>query len=481
MSDSSDCEEKFSNDKCDKCHSHPKKAVSAHCDCKDGHQGPPGPAGLSAVGPNPFWNQSDWYVNPVTGSNISNGLTPLTAVRTIMGGIVPRWGTSSPILTSTVTIHLLASETFQQEEVVVSPILTEGANFVIRGEGNPSIKTDTISSIISVLDPTVGTNLVLTLTGGSAGLSAGNLIRNATTGTCAVIDSIVGPNITVSQPLDQAGLTTVSSAPALVQNSAWAVGDSLVFYNGFLLNLKVANPQGGDATGTFGDSPVFWLENIFVPSLGGVGNSTFTPFPMGCSFVASNCQFDVFVTLQAELVYYVGQFQNCWLNGGFNLGPFAYIMGGSGNAANINYCGFFGGNADFNAILHNFTFMISPGARWGQVQAVGGDIFVNKGAVLEIFRSITADPILWGTSNLRVAQTNASVANATLGGGRPWVTCLRLTGTLAMNGAITGFAFDAGSGAYTPSGVAITSANLDTYGGLHNPATNNSYSGPWFE
>jgi len=420
-------------------------------------------------------------VNPITGNDTNDGLSSGTAVQTIMGGIVSRWGTSSPILKFTTTIHLLASETFQQEEVILSPILTEGANFVIRGEGNPAIKTDTIDAVVSVLDPNAGppgTNLIFTISTTSAGLSVGNIVFNTTTSSYAIIDAILGDNITVTQPLTQAGLTTVSAAPSLVQNNAWAIGDNLVFYDGFYLNLKILHPQGGDFTSGF-DSPVCWLENLYIPSDGAIGYSSFTPTPVGCSFVASNCQFDAFVVLQAELIYYAGQFQNCWLNGGFNLGTYAAIMGGAANAANVNYCGFFGGIADLNAILHGFTPVSSPGARFGQVQVLN-DVQVLAGAVLQIFQPNTALPILWGTAYLRVAQANSSVANATLGGTRPWTTCLRLT-NLYMNGITTGYAFDAGTGTYTPPGVGISSANLDFYQGLYNPRTGCSFSGPWFE
>ena len=444
----------------------------------EGPQGTQGPSGL--VGPNPFWNQPEWFVNPITGNDTNDGLTPATAVQTIMGGIVARWGTSSPILTVTVTIHLLAPETFQQEEVVLSPILTEGANFIIRGE-NTLVNTDTISAIVTPLDPTAGTNLTFTLTGGVGAVTPGNLVFNTTQGTYAVVDDISGLIITVTQPFDQVGLTTVSSAPALVPNPAWTAGDNLEFYDRPLLNLKVINPQGGDATAIFGESPVCWLENLYIPSLGGVGNSTLTPMPAACSFVASNCQFDVFVTLDAQYVYVVGQFQNCWLNGGSNLGTFnGTIMGGAVNTAGINYCGFFGGRADFNAILHTWTIVLSPGGYFGLVQA-DGLMSVQAAAVLEIFRPFVGDPILWGTASLHVTQANASVANATLGGGVLWTTCLLLADTsLFINGLNSGSPFDVGTASYLPA-IPITTADLDTYTGLHNPLTGSSFSGPWLE
>lgn len=444
-----------------------------------GATGATGPQGNSSVGPNPFWLVPDWYVDPISGNDANTGTSPITAVRTIMGGIVQRWGTTSPILIQTTTIHLLAPETFQQEEVVLEPILVEGVSFVILGT-NVLLKSDTIAAVLTPLDPTVGTNLTITPTGGVAGLSPGNLVQNTTRGSFALVDAIDGGGIlTITQPFVQAGLTTVSSNPGLVQDNGWAIGDSLDFFESPLLNLKVIHPQGGDFGG---NSPVCWLENLYIPSLGGVGFSTLTPTPVACSFVASNCKFDVFVTLDAQLTYIIGQFQNSWLNGGSFLGPLAKIMGGASNTASVNYCGFFGGFADFNVILHTYTFLVDPGAIFGLVQG-DGDIFLNARSVLQILRPSLGTPILWGTANLHVNQTNSVVANASLGGSVPWTTCLLLTGSLTMNGFTTAFGFDTATGTFTPGGITISAANLDaqTGGGLHNPRTGCLFSGPWFE
>jgi len=451
----------------------------------NGHTGPTGPTGATGPGnsgvvPNSSWLVPDWYVDPVSGNDANAGTTPLTAVKTIMGGIVARWGTTSPILKQTTTIHLLAPETFQQEEVVLEPILVEGVSFVIIGT-NVLLKSDTIAApSFTPLDPNAGTNLTISLTGGVGGLSPGNLVQNTTRGSFALVDAISGGGIlTITQPFVQSGLTTVSSTPSLAQDNGWAIGDSLSFFQSPLLNLKVIHPQAGDFSG---NNPVCWLENLYIPSNGGVGLSTLAPTPISCSFVASNCNFDVFVTLDAQLTYTVGQFQNTWLNGGSFLGPLAKIMGGASNTASVNYCGFFGGFADFNAILHTFTFLVDPGVTFGLVQA-DGDIFLNSGAIMQIFRPNFAIPILWGTANLHVAQTNSTVANASLGGFVSWTTCLRLTGSLTMNGLAVAFGFDTATGTFTPGGIVISAANLDAQSGngLHNPRTGCMFSGPFFE
>ena len=132
-----------------------------------------------------------------------------------MGGIVFRWGTSSPVLVQTTTIHLLEPETLGQEAVVLSPVITQGANFVIIGT-NVVLGSTTILAIVTPLDPNAGppgTSLTLTLTAAVPGIAPGNLVLNTTRGSYAVIDAINLGVLTMTQPIFQAGLTTVLPLP----------------------------------------------------------------------------------------------------------------------------------------------------------------------------------------------------------------------------------------------------------------------------
>jgi hypothetical protein len=87
----------------------------------------------SPVVPNPSWLQANWYVNPVTGNDSASGTSPATAVKTIVGGIVARWGTTAPTLAQNTTIFLLESETIDQEYVVLEPVLVGAVSFAIIG------------------------------------------------------------------------------------------------------------------------------------------------------------------------------------------------------------------------------------------------------------------------------------------------------------------------------------------------------------
>lgn len=198
----------------------------------------------------------------------------------------------------------------------------------------------------------------------------------------------------------------------------------------------------------------------------------------------SNCRLDVFVILDAQLIYILGQFQNTWLNGGVYLGPFAFIMGGASNTSGANYYGFFGGNADGNAIMHGGGVacpIVAPGARFGLVNIVGSPLFVNTGANLVIFPSYLGGPRLWGNAQLRITQNNAAVVNAGLGASVSWVSCLDLPSGLFLNGNNVGYIFDTVTATYNPVPVTITPVNLDLYVGLQNPLTGSRYAGPWNE
>lgn len=442
-----------------------------------GVRGIAGIDGVSAVGPNPFWNVPNWYVNPLTGNDNNTGTGPATPVRTVMGGIVARWGTTSPIIDQTVTIRLLAPETQDQEAVVLSPILVNGANFIIRGT-NTVLGTTTISSIVTQLNFAAGTSLTLTLSAPIIGLAPGDLVINTTNNSHATIDEINGNNLTMTQPLFAAGLTTVSPYPTVTDDNGWAVGNTLRFERYPLLNLKVLEPKGGDASTPAGNGPVFWLQNIFIPSEGSPGFSQLSPFPAACSLVFSDCHIDPFVTMDAQLVFFTGQFQNVFLNGGSLLGTFARLFGGSSNAFLGNYTGMFGGIVDHNAILHGNGSVVPPGATMGQVRLTGGNFSVYFGATVSIFRS-TPDAVIWGDSALFVNQSESAVVLYGFGGALTWTQALQLTGGLFLNGSATGSAFNplAAGNPFTP-GIPITSANLNANTGLQNPLTGARFAGP---
>ncbi|MHB8331504.1 MAG: hypothetical protein ACYDEA_04845, partial [Candidatus Dormibacteria bacterium] len=92
----------------------------------------------------PSWLIADWYVDPANLSGVASDSNSGTAATGTPGsGIGPlltiselvdqRWGTRSPILAQTTTLHLLSTETLGQESVVLEPIMVGGHNFIVLG------------------------------------------------------------------------------------------------------------------------------------------------------------------------------------------------------------------------------------------------------------------------------------------------------------------------------------------------------------
>jgi len=86
---------------------------------------------LAVIGTPPAaWAQAAWFVDPANSTGLaSNNNTGLDAghpVLTYNGGVVPRWGTYSPILRQNTTLFWLSSQTGNSDPVIFTPIM-EGA------------------------------------------------------------------------------------------------------------------------------------------------------------------------------------------------------------------------------------------------------------------------------------------------------------------------------------------------------------------
>ena len=183
-------------------------------------------AASSATG-NPFWLQAAWFVDPVNGHDSAAG-DAAHPVKTIMGGIVARWGTRAPVLPQTTTITVLGDETIDQEEVVLEPILVDGSNFVLLGTLSPVV-TFPLGAVTPKSETSPGNDL------GAAGfvdpsIRVGELVVNTTRGSSAVIDALAAGTATLTQPMTNASLTTVTALPAPAADNGWAMGDSVTVY-----------------------------------------------------------------------------------------------------------------------------------------------------------------------------------------------------------------------------------------------------------
>jgi hypothetical protein len=402
---------------------------------------------IAGGGSNPWvttpasWSVTDWYVNPVTGSDANAGTSVGTAVRTIEGGVVAKWGTPTPVLAQTTTIHVLASETTGQESAVPSPILVGGSNFVIVGT---LVAVGGSFSPSSVTSKNRSTPQLLNLHGMPAGAAQTQLVYNVTKASYATIDSIAGGVAVMTQPLTGACLTTVSSYPAWAEDDTWASTDTYQLYTQPTLNLKVVLPQGGDSNAAL-TTPVCWLQNLHIPDVSGViGNSSFC-IPSTCpAVVLSNCRIDPYY-VQKSMPFVAGGIANCYLNGGAGLTE-ALVMGGTITGAGLDAGE--STNIDGDAICH-------VGVTSHESYSIFGLVYTD--AALDISHGVTAElaisPFfsackLWGPGSVELVG-GGILENAT---GNTWVTTILLTGSLEIEGVGSGWSPPC-QGTFTLNGV----------------------------
>ena len=241
-----------------------------------------------------FLTQTDWYVSSA-GSDSNSGASISFPVKTIKGGIVSKWGTNSPILNQTTTIHILDSQSLGDERIVLSPILSGTAtNFVIVGTPANVGGTFAAGTVTVKVRSSAGNDLMIAgVTSGTAGM----LVHNATRSSYAFIKSMSGTTATMEAHSDRrvanhnqwlwfSGEGTTIGRP----------GDTLQLQSVPLLNLSVLHPSGGDSN-TGSVNGVCWAQMIHVPDISGTpSNSGFGVHPEGCALIYSVCWLDPFIT-----------------------------------------------------------------------------------------------------------------------------------------------------------------------------------------
>ena len=403
--------------------------------------------------PNASWFTTDWYVDPIGGDDDNPG-TLTSPVQTIMGGIVARWHTTSPILSQSVTIHMLNSETLGQEQIVLEPILVNASNFAIVCKYIPVPGGSFMITPGGLMGKNRGTGVSLGVNGISLA-QIGQRVMNTTNGSIGTINAIditmTGIELTMTQPFFMAGLTTISGNPIYTEDDGWADGNQLQLLQRQILNLKVLNVQGGDANSS-DSTTICWIENAYIPDFSGSpGNSDFVPLTWGPSIVFSGCQVDPYFTLNGADAVLVAQAVECFLNGGSNLSNNAAIIGGSSNLAGVVSAFFSGsGVADGDVILNNGVEIVGPENFFAYVQ-LSGPMFIYGGSELKLEQGVIqptpqnpsqTSPILWGSGPIDLVNTNSSLNNHS---GGLWSSCLLLQGSLTINGSGSGTSYNSGT------------------------------------
>jgi hypothetical protein len=435
-------------------------------------------SGGSGVLPNPSWSQADWYVDWTNGQD-SNPGTQAKPVKTVMGGVVARWGTRSPTLTQSTTIHVVTPQPLNAEYIVLQPVLANGGRLDVIVTPQPVGSPFAAGTVTAKTRGAPGNSLSVTgFTG--AGVSALQLVHNTTHDSWGSIDSIADGTATMCQPFDSAGLFTVSAEPDWNEENGWAHNDELQVYAQGLLNLKVFQPFGGDSNTSF-TAGVCSVQNAYIPDVSGVaGDSAITFEPQGAGVILINCRFDPFLTLVGVGEAFLCAAVNCVANGGFALSD-AQFIGGSGNTSGNEFNETVSGinTIDGDAILHGagadtvalsvhgggyviMGFVQFPDASTTIALAHGGYALLEPGAIT----SPTGCQV-WGESGMNTEGVSHCELAPVVG--QTWTACLTLVGGQSIEAVTTGAKYVPGAPGVFTDGIALNTTNLDTFHGLTSP------------
>ncbi len=398
------------------------------------------------------WSVTDWYLDGVSGNDANAGTTSGAPVKTIMGGIVAKWGTTSPVLSQTTTIHVLVGQASNLERAVLTPTLVgANTNFVIVGTPATVGGFFGAGTVTLLSEGNPGNDLqIASMPGGTV---AGQLVFNSTKNAYAIIDSMSGSTATMCQPFAASDITTpkIISLPSFGTN--WQIGDQIQISNLPTLNLSVLSPQGGD-TNTGFTGGVCWTQFIHVPDVSGTnGDSSVASTVAGLAEVFSACVFDAFLDIDTNGTGFPCVVFASMLNGGgLFAGPSAQIVGGT-SFSNMDFssAGQFGAGG----------FYREPIAH-GSVNVLDGTLFINSLHIIgTLSTNLTAGiqfgihPI-WGAGTIQNGGIISKSAST-------WAANI-LVASIQADTLTTGYASAPG---YEYGPFLLTPANLDTYGGLH--------------
>jgi len=410
---------------------------------------------------NASWTQSDWYVDWVQGDDANPG-TMLAPVKTVMGGVLAKWGTERPELAQKTTIHIVSAQPQNAEKIFLGPRLL-GVNLVIVGEP-PVTRTVTAGTVTAKNRASDGAALKVA---GMTGATTGQLLHNRTHESWAFVDSVVGDTATVSQPMtamvegvDSFYLGSgVPTAPVPV--NTWAPGDAIDVYDLPTINLVDFQLDGPQADPNFITAPCLWIDMLHIvdPS-GSVATSIFCPEVEGAYANVQRCWIDSYV-----FAYTPGEYSsnlvNCYIGGGGE-GSSIMIIGGIIDGS----VGFqlYGSNyVDGDVIVHSWLAIFGL-LYCGTCQLAdsGSEMILHPGTETEIRQNVLAETgVVWGPGRL-LLQADATVVRRLPTSS--FATCLKVANIQFPSQATTATAY-AGAGSWI-DGVAITSANLDLYHGL---------------
>jgi hypothetical protein len=443
---------------------------------------------MTESGSPPSFTVPDWYLDPANRTGCASNSNSCTSATCGSAGIGPcvtvgevtshRWGTISPMLPQTTTLHLLSSETLNQEAIVLNPTTVGNGPSMFIIDGSLGLSTVASFSLGAVTQKTRGNpGTLLQVANLPAGAAAGEMIYDSAHPSYAFIDSMNGSTGTITQPLDAPTLTTPNAepAPSEVDWLTSYAGDAAVLYALPGLNLRSAQPTGGDAP-TTGALPTFWMQDVRVlDSSGAPGNSTINFEPIGMGTIVTNSRIDSYFNFDGRRQYIAAAMLNTWLPG-CGMEFFATISAGAlcTQATWGSHVWDLAG-VDGDVIVHEGLYLKGSYNIIGLAYFDGSitpQVAVIHGNVVELEPSgaLTSTATqLWGPGSMNLESPESAIENES---GTTWANILTM-GAITIDGATTGTMYDAG--VFT-DGVSITPAMLDLHNGLQNPRTGSRFS-----
>jgi hypothetical protein len=440
--------------------------------------------------------QAVWHLDGVNGLDSNSGL-PGSPVRTVMGGIVPKWGSNVVTLPQSTTIFVDVSQAPGIEDIFLDVTLTApGSTFAIVGTYTQLFAPTTLGAVVA---RNRATNQKLTVNPGVP-LAVGLMVRNTQAGKLsrAYIEAAPGgPGITtMKQPLALASATVQPIFSSAAEVNTWAGADTCIFEAPTGLNVRSITVHGaGDFGAGFTSQMQCWIQAIeFLPPANGpfsFVNLTFDGSvggivldclcnPNAGTFMVSRC------TSQAPFAIH----QNCLYGFGANFATSHTVFGGGSTVSGGSYSFSGGGNVVDNdcQLIGAYISQGMCGLSYGTANANGTGAGAGSGFGLSVggfraFNSIelsngpsSGTTALWGSGSFNA--TNGTKVVKQIGISATWVNTLLFTGTggtLAIDSNVqNSFVINFATGAWTVT--ALTPANLDASTmGIINPISGSGF------
>lgn len=259
------------------------------------------------------WTQADWFIDPVNGSDVNDGKTALTALKTYGELWRNRWQTTSPLLNQRTTIHFISDAPNLSDPVVLTPFIGNGGAIYVIG-----LLTQVAGPLrlgaTTAKNRSTGTPLSSNLGAGAATYVGLMIVNTDRTNSVAWVDSQSANVGTLTQPV----ATNAPASPANyvrlpAENDNWALNDHFTIQQPTKVAMRVFRPtclyEDSSFNNLFGFMGNVWvIDQSYGPAA--------DPFYVNDAVLISQSRIDPYVEqTQAFSTDAIGTFTNCWCNG----------------------------------------------------------------------------------------------------------------------------------------------------------------------